>query len=350
MSIQTKSKLIDICSNDPSQYYQDIMDLNDNMIEQFKLAKKKGLLPNYLIAPALMMWEITSKCPQKCIYCYNLSSRKSDELSSNQLFQVADQIIEAKPFNICISGGEPTMRPEYYDLIRYLASSGILVGTILSGANIDKTKAFKIARCAKAVQVSLDGSTAEIHDNVRRRRGSYDDALKTIKYFVDFGVNVNISFAASKLNIDDFPRFHEFMTELGVSSIRTQKLAISGRAKGHEDTIRPTAEQYKNFLGYINSSKNKKMCKIEFGDPSVHISSGLDFGLSVLARINSEGYVGITPYLDIYFGNLKNESLKNIWSKMKNGWTNQEVVKMIQSKVKLQETEIIDNMDNRLIL
>jgi MoaA/NifB/PqqE/SkfB family radical SAM enzyme len=351
MSIRSKSKLINICSANPEIYYKDIMSLDDEMYEQFRLAKKRGLMPEYLSGPAYMMWEITSLCPQKCIYCYNSSHQKAEELTSKQLFDVAEQIIEAKPFNVCVTGGEPTTREEYFDLLRYLSSSGILIGTILSGVNITKAKALKIASCAKAIQISLDGSKAEIHDMLRQRQGSFEDAVNAIRYFVDFGVGVNISFAATKINIEDFPKFHEFVSKLGVATIRTQKLAISGRAKENENSIRPTKEQYDEFIAYINNKSNKKgLCKIEFGDPCIHIKSGLDYNLAVLARVSSTGNVGISPYFNIFFGNLKTESLHNIWEKMKNGWSNPDVIDILSKDTGISNCEIVDRMKKTLVV
>ena len=351
MGITSRSKLISICSGNPEYYYKDILDLDNEMTKQFKAARDKGLLPQYLSAPAYMMWEITSRCPQKCIYCYNSSNVERNELSSKELFNLADQIIEMKPFNICVTGGEPTLRNEYYESIRYLSSSGILVGTILSGVGMTEKKAMKIASCAQAIQVSLDSSREEVHDFLRQRKGCYKDAVRTIKYFTNHGVKLNISFAATKVNIDEFPEFHEFVSKLGVDTLRTQKLAISGRAKANREDLRPTQEQYKRYLEYIEKNSNVKgLCRIEYGDPSVHIKSGLEYEIAVLARISSTGDVGLSPYFDIYFGNIREQKLKDIWNKMKNGWVNPKVKKILSDRTSVSDSEIIDNMYETVVV
>ncbi|GAB6086890.1 radical SAM/SPASM domain-containing protein [Alkaliphilus crotonatoxidans] len=348
MTLKSRNGLIQVYS-DNNYYAKDIMDLNDNAIEQFRKAKEKQLFPKYLASPMMLIWEITAKCPQNCIYCYNNSPRQVDELSSRQLFDVADQLIESKLFNICVTGGEPTMRPEYFDLIRYLRLAGINVGTVVSGANLNKQKAQKIAASVNTVQVSLDGSTAEIHDSIRRRKGSYDEAINAIKLFVDLGMYVHVAFAANRHNADDFERVYELCYELGAAALRTQKLGISGRAKEDTDQVRPTDEQYNRILDLIKHNDNKKL-KIEYGDPTVHIKSGRELDITTMARITAEGNLGLSPYLEIYFGNLKTESYQDIWKRMRNGWVHPTVVDILNRDVVIKDGEILDNTEGKIFI
>lgn len=70
-------------------------------------------------APLYVMWELTSGCPNKCIYCYNDShNRRTQELSSKKKMEIANQLIEAGIFQVCLTGGEPLACPEYLDLLR----------------------------------------------------------------------------------------------------------------------------------------------------------------------------------------------------------------------------------------
>ena len=322
----------------------DIEQQTNDTFEQFALAQAQGLAPKQLKAPLFGMWEITSKCPQNCIYCYNSSPRKVSELSGRQLFDVADQILEARLFSICVTGGEPTARKEYDDLVRYLCVGGINVATATSGANMTKQRAKKLSRYLSTVQISLDGSTAEIHDGVRRRNGSFEDAVNAIRWFVEEGVKVKVSFAASAKNVDDIQKTYELCEQLGVSELRTQKLAISGKVKGHEREIAPTEEQYRRYFEFINNHE-KCRCKLAYGDPSVHITKGVKLNMVMLSRITSEGYVGITPYADIYLGNVKNTRLKDIFANLSGAWNNPQIREAIEQGLLSTDDETVrDNL------
>ncbi|QNU67064.1 radical SAM protein [Ruminiclostridium herbifermentans] len=326
----------------------DFQDSIDNWSKEFSEAIKNGMAPKSLSSPIFVLWELTGKCPQNCVYCYNGSPKKVEELTSKQLFDVADQIIEAKIFNICLSGGEPTMRPEYFHLLEYLATSGIQVGTVLSGWNIDPKRARHIAYYANTVQVSLDGSSAEIHDSIRRRTNSFNDAINAIKHFVSLGTQVNVSFAVTKDNVDDFPAVYKLCEDIGVATLRTQKLTISGKVKSNSDFV-ASDKAYIRLKQYMEEYKGGKT-EIVYGDPTTHVNFGKDFGMSVMARITAEGYMGISPYLDIFFGDLKEDKFKDIWESMKEGWHNQTVLNLLNNYVMCENEVIKDAIDGKIFI
>ena len=126
--------------------------------------------PEGLAAPLSIMWELTSKCKNRCIYCYNDSSPdRLEQLSDKRMLSLANEIIEMKPVNICLTGGEPTENSHYLDLMLLFASYGLKVSTILSGANLNSKYINIISKCVDTLQISLDGSCPEIHDSVRGR-------------------------------------------------------------------------------------------------------------------------------------------------------------------------------------
>lgn len=293
-------------------------------MDNFEKFANAGLVPpDGFNAPLYVMWELTSACPNRCVYCYNDSHYKREmELSGKQKFQIADQIIDAGVFQICLTGGEPRACPEYLDLIRYLRTNGVDVGTILSGALLTKKDIQEISEFLVMVQISLDGSNAAIHDKVRDREGSFKEAIFAIEEFIKRGVIVKVSFATTRYNIHDFKNVYELCSKLGVSSVRTQPLAITGRAKQNEKDIYPTREQYKELEEFIRSKAQnpKGNIPIEYRNPYEHVKFGLKNGYAFVAKITSQGLVGISPYVNVYFGDLKKESLIDIWKRMNKGW------------------------------
>lgn len=324
-------------------------DIMDNADDFGDLIQAKLIPSNGFDAPLYVMWELTSLCPNKCIYCYNDSHVKNkDELNRKQIFKIADELINAKVFQVCLTGGEPTCSPEYFDLMRYLRTNGIEIGTILSGANLNKKKIKKISEYVDMVQISLDGSNANVHDHVRNKKGSFDEAINAIKGFVSFGKQVRVSFATTKYNIDDFKNTTELCKRLGVASIRTQKLSISGRVKGNEEQIYASEEQFKEMEKYIYS--NTAPIQIEYRSPSEHIEFGIKNGFATVMRINSQGLVGITPYIDVYFGDLKEDSFNSVWNKMKKGWHNEKMLKLAKVMNSRENGTLIDPLESRLFL
>ena len=98
----------------------------------------------------------------------------------------------------------------------------------------------------------------------------------------------------------------------------------------------------------------KEFCQASFdnrperivGDPTQHITLGRDHGLSLLARITAEGYVSPSPYLNMFFGDLSEQSLPEIWERMKKAWHHPDVVKFLDKYVTCKDGEITIETDD----
>lgn len=319
--------------------------------DNFNQFAKAGLIPEGgFCAPLYVMWELTSACPNRCIYCYNNSHDcRKQELSAKRKFEIADELIGAGIFQICLTGGEPLACPEYLDLMRYFRTNGVQVGSIFSGGCMTQEKVNQISEYVTMIQVSLDGSTSEIHDRVRGRKGSFEEAISAIKNFVAKGKQVKVSFATTKWNIDDFENTYKLCESLGVRSLRTQKLSVSGRVKGEEENVYPSKEQLKHFEDFIKSKRGKGM-PIEYRSPAEHVQFGIKNGYATVARITSEGLVGITPYIDAYFGDLKKESIFDVWNRMKMGWHSPEMLELAKQMDQRGNGTLIDTLTERLMI
>lgn len=260
------------------------------------------------------------------------------------MFSLANEIIEMKPFHICLTGGEPTENPYYLDIMTLLTSYGLKVSTILSGANLNDKYINTISNCVDTLQVSLDGSCAEVHDRIRCRRGSFDEVISAIKKFVAKRIDVRVSFASTSLNIDDFENTYNLCKELGVTSLRTQRLAKVGRAKSETGfSFYPSEEQIGRLESFLYKNAKAKNPMVEYAEPYLHLTTGMDVGMTTLARITSSGDVGLSPYLEAYFGNINEEPLQQIWDRMKKGWHNPQMYE-IAKKVAMD----LDNMASPL--
>ncbi len=299
----------------------------EKLLADWEADRERELVPKYLKAPFGGLWEITGRCCLRCVYCYNESPRTPADLEWPVMERLAQELVDLKVFSICVSGGEPTLHPRYIDILRILRESGIGIGTVTNGWTMTPQLAGSMARYAGTIQVSLDGPSAEVHDRVRGRQGSFDRAVRAIRLLQEAGVReVPVSFAATRLNVDSFPKMAEFCDSLGVSALRAQPLAIVGRAAGQAD-LEPTGEQARRLQEFLTASEGQYgKTRIEWGDPSIHMKLGLTIGLAISVRITNDGNLGLTPYYPLFFGNASESTIAEVWERgLRTGWHHEAV-------------------------
>lgn len=300
------------------------------------LLRKKKLLPKYWKAPCIMMWDITHRCNLKCVHCYNYAEAPMDcEFSSDELLRLAEEIVDIKVFSVCLTGGEPLLRKEYFDIAKFLTENKIVVGTVTNGMLITKEVAEKMKKSGFFVaQVSIDGGIPEHHDAVRGVKGSFDRAVRAVKNLRAAGFErVLVSFIPMKINISSFPKLVDICLELGVETIRTQPFVPIGRGFDNQNDIQPSREDYEMFKKVVEGEKKKSSRKnfIEYGDPITHIRQDIEFP-NTFCEILSNGDLKISPYLPFTFGNVKEKGLRAAWVEGgKDGWQHPTVKKYVEN-------------------
>jgi len=279
---------------------------------------KRRCFPKYLTAPIYILWEITYKCNLRCIHCYNASPRSVNELSNEELLDVADQIARMKIFSVCLSGGEPFLRwKAYIELAYYLAEHGISVGTITNGWYVTEKRAKELAKHVNEVQVSLDGSCPEVHDKVRGVPGSFERVVRAVSLFKKAGIKVSIGTSLTRFNIEDFPNIIALCKELGVKSLSTQRLSIVGRAFLND--VKPTKDQYRRLERFVeNYRRNRSKMEnlpIQYTDSTLPIKVGGRVGFTIDIGITADGFLSVSPELAFEMGNLREQTLNEAWQR-----------------------------------
>ena len=139
------------------------------LVEQFQYG---------LDAPICLTWELTYACNLACVHCLSSSGRRDPrELTTAQCRAVIDELERMQVFYVNIGGGEPTVRPDFWDLVDYATAHHVGVKFSTNGIKITPDRARRLAASDYVdVQISLDGATAEVNDAVRGP-GSYATAL-----------------------------------------------------------------------------------------------------------------------------------------------------------------------------
>jgi len=176
-----------------------------------------------------IQWHITDRCNLRCEHCYQHSFDGTDP-PLKMLLTILQRFIEAvntfkTPARITLTGGEPFLRSDFFDLLDEIAKHRRLFrfAILTNGMLIVQQTARRLARMKPDyVQVSLDGMK-ETHEALRGQ-GSFAPAIEGIRQLVRAGVRTLISFTASRRNVTDFPAVAKLGAELGVHRIWADRL------------------------------------------------------------------------------------------------------------------------------
>src|SRR5580698_6237558 len=145
-------------------------------------AELRDRLAHGLEAPICLTWELTYACNLSCVHCLSSSGRRDPrELTTAEAMAVIDELEQMQVFYVNIGGGEPTVRPDFWDLVDYATAHHVGVKFSTNGVKITPEIARRLAASDYVdVQISLDGATAEVNDAVRGP-GSYATALRALE-------------------------------------------------------------------------------------------------------------------------------------------------------------------------
>ena len=278
---------------------------------------KKFGIPRYLVAPIYVGWDITYRCNFRCIHCYLACSRHSvNELTREELFDIADQIVRMKIFSVSFSGGEPLLRwKDLIALVRYFAEHGVGVSMVTNGWYVTEKRAKELAKYIGQVEISIDGSRAEVHEKVRGVPGSFERAVRAVRLFNEVNVETNIGTSLTRFNIEDFPNMIKLCKEIGVQGLITGHLYNSGRAFLND--VKPTKDQYeavKRFIENYNANKSEKESPtVMFVDPTEVIRVTALLGLTTVVHITAHGFLVLHVLLPFEVGNLREQTLDEAW-------------------------------------
>lgn len=333
------------CAGKPNTNAIDL--LNEiSMPRSLESAQTQGLIPKKFKAPLFVMWELTSACTAKCIHCFNDSgAKKSNELSEEQLIKIAYDLAAADIANVCLTGGDALLHKSYFKLAKIFKDNNISVATVNHGWLITEEIAQKMAAHFDSIQISIDGSSAEINDPIRGK-GTFERAVAAIKFLLKAKARISCAFVPTKLNLPDFERYVHFLQELGVEKIKSMFFLPLGRSYRHCEEILPSDSDYKVFTEKISelNAVYKGRMQISWEDPIYHIreSSKSNYPHDAIV-INPEGLVKVSPFLPIIFGALSTHTVHEVWNAHCNTvWQNPNIINYVQNIITAKDLKNLD--------
>jgi len=192
----------------------------------------KGRTPLRPSAPELVSWDVTSRCNLRCVHCYATAGTEpaADDLGTAEAKRFISELADIGVFQLVLLGGEPFLRGDILTLIQYARACQLDVGLSTNGTLITPEVARQLADLGlNGVQVSIDSSRAEVHDQFRGVPGSWRKATYAARLLAGMGCKVIVATVITRLNIDDLPEMARLSAELGASEFRTVRFIPVGR-------------------------------------------------------------------------------------------------------------------------
>ena len=217
-------------------------------------ASRSHLSEEQDLAPKVIAWESTRACNFSCVHCRAKAQRLPDpkQLTTQEALVLMNQIAEfCKPILI-ISGGDPLLRKDVFEIASHASSLGIKVVMSPSGSDITPEVTNKIkASGIKMISISLDGSRPEIHDSFRQVPGAFNMALKSLRNARRDELPFKINTTVTQHNLRDLSNILKLAAKLGATAWDVFMLVPTGRGKVEMEI---TPEQYEETLHLIYTS------------------------------------------------------------------------------------------------
>ena len=158
--------------------------------------------------PYHVVWEVTTRCNLNCIHCYAGSVASSQaELSTIEGKRLLEQIAAVQDIRmIVITGGEPLLRQDIFELVEYAGQLGFHIVFSTNGTLLTPDTAKDLARLGVVnFSISLDGYTKDCHESIRRQPGCFQSAIDGIKAAAQTGVCIQVNFTAMQQNLAELP-------------------------------------------------------------------------------------------------------------------------------------------------
>jgi heme b synthase len=292
------------------------------------------------IKPRLIAWELTGACNLKCKHCRGSSTETPDpdELSTNEAFRLIDEIVDFASPILILSGGEPLMRGDVYEIARYGVDKGLRVVLATNGTPVTRDVAEKLKSAGiSRISVSIDGADAKTHDAFRGVSGAFDGAMRGISEILKAGISLQINTTIAKENIDEIPKILDLSTNLGADALHIFLLVPTGRGQ-EADEIPP--DEYERILNWFYDQRDKvglqlkatcaphyfRIMRERAKEEGVKVSvetHGFEamtkgcLGGTGFCFISRTGGVYPCGYLPVLAGNIRETNFKEIWDHAK---------------------------------
>lgn len=280
------------------------MECLSQTIEQKILAKR---------VPLDSTIELTHRCPMDCQMCY--LHRISQELSTDELKKVLDQLAHEGCLFLLLTGGEPFLRKDLMEILDYATAKGFLVTLKTTGILMTPQAARAIhGYGVSEVHISILASTAAAHDALMRREGAFDKAISAVGMLREAGVRVKIKSIITKGHVEEIEKLFALCRELNLSE---EDITFDATIfpKCNADTLplqcRMGDDELRKFFYTLRKQHIPQFPFVGVDEPLDDAAVSCHAGRSGIA-ISPDGTVFPCLSLSVLIGNVKDQPLREI--------------------------------------
>ncbi|GAB4416851.1 MAG: putative heme d1 biosynthesis radical SAM protein NirJ2 [Thermodesulfovibrionales bacterium] len=276
--------------------------------------------------PYLVSWNLTKRCNLLCPHCYiDAGSETAGELTRQEARFVIDELSYLDtPLMLVLSGGEPMLREDIFEIVEYASRAGFITvmgsnGTLLIEENIRMLKDAGLM----GMGISIDSATPAYHDTFRGSNGAWQLSVSALRYAREAGIETQLDATLTDQNYNEVNGLIELGVKLGAKAVNFFFLVCTGRAMKTDIFI----ENYNAVLKQIAkiSMKERRLmvrarCAphiyrvfYEEGFPIYEGMRGCLAGRSYM-RIDPEGNITPCPYMSVKVGDIRETSITDIWN------------------------------------
>jgi len=290
-----------------------------------------------LASPLFIAWQITRDCDLACLHCCTESAPgKSlpDELTAEEALRLAADIVRNDVPYVMLCGGEPLVSPYFFALAEALGDAGVQLKIETNGQRFDAKVAGRLARLPiRSIQISLDADSQSVYGR-QRPGGSLAKAHTACRAARDAGLPLEITFAPTRINIDEAAAVIARARAFGAFRFNTGKLMRVGTAARLWDRLAPTSAEYESFLTLLKHESANVGSPMELCYTPLALEDGLraildDPPATLLVLPN--GWVKVAAAIPHVCADLRRMTLQEAWEAYRNAWRDEGVVAAVQA-------------------
>ncbi len=287
----------------------------------------------------LVAWETTRNCNLACMHCRASATQGpfSGELDTKASFRLLDQIAQVGKPIVILTGGEPLLRTDIFDIAKYGTKKGLKMVMAPNGTLITDNIAKQMADSGiQRISISLDGAIRKSHDRFRGVDGAFEGALRGIRLAKNAGIEFQINTTITKTNLHEIPKIQDLAVKLGAVAHHIFLLVPTGRGKYIVDQ-EISAIEYERTLNWFYDQKEKTPLQLKAtcaphyyrilrqrakqeGKSVTFKIHGMDamtrgcLGGTGFCFISHQGIVQPCGFLDVNCGDITQTSFADIWN------------------------------------
>lgn len=270
-----------------------------------------------------LQYEVNLTCNLECAHCYCSASPRAPHGQSTAFVEsIIDQAAAMGVLFFDVTGGEPLVRRDVYDLLARIQRRGMLSTLYTNATLVDDEVADRLAAIGvPAVNTSLDARTPELHDEIRGKPRAFERTIRGIRALKARGIRVAVTFCASRRNAHEAEPLSRFLNdELGVD-VRVDRVIPAGRGAGGSDDVAISNEEFYHLVRSLQKTTHVVAAKV-CDSPNILVGGPIEPHCGVGASylfLKHDGRAALCPTMteaespDFVQADLKEMTLEDAW-------------------------------------